>query len=516
MPSERRLHPATLFFELFRHAKNFAFPALAVAFGASRGSGAMWGGYGIPTGFELWLPLLIVPAAAASLARYLTFRLRFTEDEMIVRSGLLFRSERHIPFSRIQNVDAVENLFHRLFGVIEVRVETGGGQEEEARLSVLPRAALDDIRGRVFRQAAEPAAGEEGAAPAPEGRVLLHLPLREVALYGLLENKGLVIVGAAYGVLWETGFLDRLFGLVFRNEQFGRGLLRDVAAAFFADGAWPLARLAWAAAGLGVFLILVRVLSVAWALLTLYDFRLTRIREDLRSDYGLFTRVTATVPIRRVQTIHVSEGPLHRWLGRAAVRVETAGGGGGSGSGGEGATPARAWLAPLIHRDRVPALLQDVLPGVDLDAFQWQPVHPRAFQRAMKPVLIFIGVLTAALTFTNGWLALAALVVVLPWMTLATRKQVQHLGWVEGDEVVVMKSGWIWRQLTVARINKIQAVAMHQSPFDRRAAMARVRVDTAGAGELAHRVDIPYLDHTIARGLADRLSAAAASTAFRW
>ena len=86
----------------------------------------------------------------------------------------------------------------------------------------------------------------------------------------------------------------------------------------------PILYAAWAAAGLGVFLILVRVLSVAWALLTLYDFRLTRIREDLRSDYGLFTRVTATVPIRRVQTIHVSEGPLHRWLGRAAVRAETA------------------------------------------------------------------------------------------------------------------------------------------------------------------------------------------------
>ena len=36
--------------------------------------------------------------------------------------------------------------------------------------------------------------------------------------------------------------------------------------------------------------------------------------------------------------------------------------------------------------------------------------------------------------------------------------------------------------------------------------MARVRVDTAGAGQFSHRVDIPYLDHTIARRLADRLS----------
>jgi hypothetical protein len=46
--------------------------------------------------------------------------------------------------------------------------------------------------------------------------------------------------------------------------------------------------------------------------------------------------------------------------------------------------------------------------------------------------------------------------------------------------------------------------------------MARVRVDTAGAGDFSHRVDIPYLDQEIARGLALKLSAAAASTSFRW
>ena len=80
----------------------------------------------------------------------------------------------------------------------------------------------------------------------------------------------------------------------------------------------------------------------------------------------------------------------------------------------------------------------------------------------------------------------------------------------------MMKSGWIWQATTLARVNKIQAVSMYQSPFDRRAAMARVRVDTAGSGAIAHRVDIPYLDREIAGALAQRLAAAAANTSFRW
>ena len=79
-----------------------------------------------------------------------------------------------------------------------------------------------------------------------------------------------------------------------------------------------------------------------------------------------------------------------------------------------------------------------------------------------------------------------------------------------------MRSGWLWQQTTLARVNKIQAVTLHQSPFDRRASMARVRADTAGATELSPRIDIPYLDGEVARGLHDRLAAQAANTAFRW
>jgi membrane protein YdbS with pleckstrin-like domain len=46
--------------------------------------------------------------------------------------------------------------------------------------------------------------------------------------------------------------------------------------------------------------------------------------------------------------------------------------------------------------------------------------------------------------------------------------------------------------------------------------MARVRVDTAGAGERSHRVDIPYLSREAARDLHDQLATGAATTEFRW
>jgi membrane protein YdbS with pleckstrin-like domain len=46
--------------------------------------------------------------------------------------------------------------------------------------------------------------------------------------------------------------------------------------------------------------------------------------------------------------------------------------------------------------------------------------------------------------------------------------------------------------------------------------MGRVRVDTAGASERSHRVDIPYLARDVADRLYTRLAAQAANTTFRW
>jgi uncharacterized membrane protein YdbT with pleckstrin-like domain len=173
-------------------------------------------------------------------------------------------------------------------------------------------------------------------------------------------------------------------------------------------------------------------------------------------------------------------------------------------------------LAPLIRQDALPQLVQQVVPGFDLTAVHWQAVHPRAFARALKPALLTTAVVTLVAAMTIGWGAIVIAAPMLLWSVVATRQYVGHLGWAEGEEVVMMRSGWLRRQITLARVNKIQAVAMHQSPFDRRAAMARVRVDTAGAGEFSHRVDVPYLDRDVARRLAERLSAYAANTAFKW
>jgi membrane protein YdbS with pleckstrin-like domain len=125
-------------------------------------------------------------------------------------------------------------------------------------------------------------------------------------------------------------------------------------------------------------------------------------------------------------------------------------------------------------------------------------------------------IVTAPVIPLVGWIGLALFPGVLAWTMFASWHQVRRMAWAVTGEVVAFKSGWLWRHVTVTPIVRIQSVDCVESPFDRRAGMARVRVDTAGASELAHRVDVPYLPQETARDLFQRLAAGAAHTVLRW
>jgi putative membrane protein len=496
MPSEERLHPVSILFSFGRSLKAFALPGLVGLVIAVRQPGPNMDG---------WMMLFLIPAAVAAVVRYLSFRLRYEGEELVIRSGILFRNERHIPYARIQNLDAVQNVFHRLLRVIEVRVQTGAGAEPEATISVLPAAALDEMRRRVFVREASPQ-----ASPPTVGRVLLEMPVGELLLYGFLVNRGMVVIGAIYGLLWQLGISDRLFEPFTGDAVAENGRVRAAVDAIMQGGSVSAAQIAVATGAIALFLIVVRLASMSWAVVRLYGFRLTESGEDLRIEYGLFTRFTATIPLRRIQAVTISEGPLYRFVDRVSVRVETAGGRTGQ----EGAASAREWLAPLIRRERLEALMAEVMRGENTH-FAWQPVHPRAFRRIVKRRLFVAAIVTAAAAIAAGWPGLLAGVVAIPWSVLAASRYASHLGWSAGG-VVAFKSGWLWRSTTIARASRIQAVTLRESPFDRRAAMARVRVDTAGAHERSHRIDIPYLGRDAAADLQRRLAAQAADTAFHW
>lgn len=482
MTADQRFHPLTILFALGGELRNFLFPAVLAFMTASQGNQA-----------ERFFLVFLVPGVVIAVARYFVSTYRYDATELVIRTGLIFKNERHIPFARIQSLDAVQNVLHRICGVVDIKVQTGTTGEAEATLSVLPVSALDEMRRRVFEgrvrvtEASEaPLSVPVDGVPAAEVQTLLRLSAGDRALAGLFDNRGWVLIGAAWGLVAESGLLDRFFG--------------EIEAA-----SWP----AFVSILVGLFVV-APILSLVWALVRLHDFELTLRAGDLRTEFGALTRVTATIPLRRVQAVKIHQGPGHVWTRRASVRVETAG---GSATG--RASTEREWVAPIIGLDALRSFIATILPEADVDALTWMRVNPRAFRRR-RMVAVVTAIVVGALTapFLGLKWAAAGTVTLIVLGLVNAQLYVASLGWAKTDRIVVFKSGWFHRSTIIVPLSKIQAVELDESPFDRRHDMASLSVDTAGAG--GHRIDIPYLSRPTAEEARMTLAHEAASTVFRW
>ncbi len=245
MPSEapssetRRLHPWSVLFLLATQLRQFAVPVAIALVVGSRSREAEWQIYALP---------FLIPYALFVLVRFRTFNYTFGDGELVIRSGLLFKNERHVPYSRIQNLDAVQNAMHRVFGVVDVRVDTGSGADADATLSVVSWPAYEEMRRRVLDERSI-ARGTDAAAGAVD-RPILALRLRDLAILGLIENRAAVLVGAGFGLLWEMGLLERTVSR-FGIDVAGQGVLRRLFVSIFRDRTLPFSDVDVARVALG-------------------------------------------------------------------------------------------------------------------------------------------------------------------------------------------------------------------------------------------------------------------------
>ena len=517
MPAEHRLHRWSWLFISAGTIRTLIVPAVAAIVASG--------------GVLLWRPellslVMVVPLALYGLIRQWVYSYRFADDGLIVRDGLLSRNVRHIPYERIHNVALVRNPLHRALGVTTVRIETAAGGRPEAVMRVLAVEAAEAVRRHTLGEDREIAATIDSIAT--RDGLLLETPDRELVLLGLLSNRGFLVVAAVLGAVsqgdwWHAWVTNQTRSAFFSQEQGPRWtgwLLESLSV--------PTAALLGLAAVL-LFIALLRLLSVVWYLVRYRGFTLERRRDDLRAEYGFLTRVSSIIPVHRIQLVTVTMPLLHRWSGRRSIEVETAGASDdGSGLSGQlaatGIKLTRQWLAPIVSTERSSGLIRQVMPEIDLDAVPWKPIQGGAVRRivfrsalAMVPVAAAVmAVLAFAPSPVHALHGLWVPAVGLPAAWLIARRWVRNAGWALTDDAIYFRSGWPGRNTSVVRLGSVQTASMKTSPFDRRSGMATLAVDTAGAGTVGHRIQIPYLDATVAAVTLRRLYTAGCATEFRW
>ena len=492
---ERRLHPWSWLFVLGQQIRQFIVPLVALVIFGGRGGdrGDFWMSIG---------PVIAVGVLmAVSVLQYFTYRYRVGKDALSIRDGLLARNLREIPYSRIHNVVLHQSVLHRMFGVAEVRLESAGGQKPEAQMRVLrmdEALALESLvkhRGQVVQT--------EAATVVPDS--LLSLSTAEVIRLGVVSNRGMIVMAAAFGAAWQV-FPDRVI-TDFLKES-GRQLSGYASHLHFG---W--ATTTAAAVALVLFaLLLMRGLSVLLALVQYHGFRLSEEERRLTVQRGLLSKLRTSVARRRIQAWTLQESFLQRLLKRRSLRIDTA----VAEQQGQGDQRALKELAPIATPEACDVLIQHLLPQAQWPRDQWIALPGKTWWRLFLPSALFFALLALVLFAwsQNAWALLPLLW--LPWSAFAAHQHARRAGYTVDENIVAIRGGWWSRWWRFAELDKLQALRLSRSPLDRRFGTASLWLDTAGAGNFVAPLQIKLLAEADARALYQQLGAAIARRKLKW
>jgi putative membrane protein len=496
---EGRLHPLTIAFGLLKAARGII-PAIPLLLFGNK-----------IYGFTL-LIAIVASTVATALVRYFSFTYRIEGAELITQQGILERKQRSIPLERIQEIRVEQGVLHRFFDVVDAKIETGGGEGAEASLSVLSRSEVERLRHAVFERAekigTEAGKGAIGyqVAVAPERAVIRRLGLKDLVLIGLTTNH-LISALALAGALWN--FADDLLPDRFYRRA-GEALYRESSRFFMRDAALVVTL---AIVGALVVILIGVIFSTVLAIIRFYGFTLSLSGEDLHRRYGLLTRRSSSLPRRRIQVLKIEEKLFRRLFGLATLRADTS----GSQRDNEDDDSGRDVLLPITRRRAVDPLITIFFPDFDAsrtEGVEWRRGSRLAIRRdVIKGSLVCAFI--AAILFVATWRITALWpLALLPVVYIVSVANYRNIGYALSERYFCARRGWAGRSTHIVPINKVQAVEVSQSPFDRRLGLATLSVDTAGQAYTGGGPQISNLPLEDARALASALAHRASATRY--
>lgn len=392
----------------------------------------------VMAGLAVLAVLIVVVAVFYTSWRFHTFRI--TEDDVEVRSGILFRTQRRAPLDRVQGVNLTRPMIARLLGMAKLEV-VGAGTDANVKLEYLSTANAEAVRADILRLASgrRLAAASPPADPRHEGRAaslgqrvgreltgMIEGPEAPVAEVESVVNIPLGRLVASHVVSMST--LVLVLAVIAVMVGVSQGVT------------WLLFAFVPAIIGIGAYWVRSIVRSLRYSIAPTPD--------GVRITFGLFTTITEIVPPGRVHAVEVTQPILWRPAGWWTVRINRLTGRSVT----ESSTDQFTTVLPVgtaADVERVLRLLQPSLP----DGERALVVQEGMFGPGEDD------------TFTNtprrAW-----------WIRpLSYRRNGFRL---TGD-VLLMRRGVVWRRLVILPLARLQSFGLYQGPLDRATRVTNVR-----------------------------------------
>lgn len=319
MNEQGKLHPVYLFFALLQTIKGLLPIFIITLLKGINWSDLNWYWYaGVSAGIIL---LLIY-----GYFDWSKFTYQVEEDRIVLRKGVLFRDEKTIFFRRIHSVNIEQPFVQRLLGVVQVKIETPGGDKKaDGILAALSAKDAEQLRTLLLKR--------RESSESPAVTTTTETPQETAATPKAATNED--IKGAQFqldtGKLFMAAATSMNFGLVaafiaglvsfaddviklFAPEHFLEDVYRQ------STSAMPIYLLVVV---IGVSAIVMAwILSIILYILKYSGFTVRKDGKQISVSYGLLDRKTHLFDPKKVQAVIVQEGIVRQMLGYAQIQLQ--------------------------------------------------------------------------------------------------------------------------------------------------------------------------------------------------
>jgi putative membrane protein len=439
-----RLHPASIFVLFVKTLRELALPLIIALLVGRGGSYIPWVNNYVILAVGLGITLLF------GILRWLTFTYTVDGGELRIKQGVLIRKKRYIRQERIQSINISQGIIQRLFGLVQVRIETaGGGREPEVQLSAITKIEADQLKSHLLSKTdvkAEEARSEEEDEKRFE--TVWKLSSKDLLITALTSSG----IGLAFPVVGAiSSQINQFIPDNFFMNTFGVVMTSSVVM---------------------VISIIVSIIFIAWILSTIATmlkyggFSIRKIGDQLEISRGVLEKRQLTLSERRITAIRIVDTPLRQPFGYVSLYVESAGGGTKD-------EQLSTILLPLLRRKNIPLFLAQILPQFAID----MPIKsvPR---RAMLPYILRcivptgVAILPIAFFFPYGYFAL----LILPIAFYVGYLQHRDAGYGWNERFAWLRSRTFNRSTTLIPCRRIQDMERGQSFFQKKRHLSNIKI----------------------------------------
>lgn len=432
----------------------------------------------------IWNSAAVVALLVCILVYYWNFKYSILDNQIVIKKGVIFKKQIHIPYERIQSIHHSQWFFLKPFNLEELVIENAGHDGSESKLKF---SVVSEEMGQILEQkhhqalhggtedadTADVVGDDETSTEDAQVDAKYSIDEHDMRWFGMTSFRFfffLLIVGRVYDSSLNV-YLQKIEDGVIATIQ------------------------AWSVVGIiisGIFALLLSFLiSFISIWFQYYGFTLVRQNGYLIFSRGIIQTSRIKIATNRIQSVALEQNILRNWCHLVTVKIVMVS------DENEKASQQQPVILPVVENAKLWATLKEFLPWLPQQKSSQSVPRKYAwwlFFRNAWWLLILVGFLA----FNSWQAALAAGILVVIFMLLDTYYKYLNTGvGLTGDSkedyLVTQTSRLFYRRTNYVDWHHIQSMEFRQSMWMPKKHLAHLVV-TVRSGSSALRTEVRYVN----------------------